>query len=1098
MITHLSLFSGIGGLDLAAEMAGFVTVGQCEWADYPTKVLEKHWPDVPRWRDIRTLTKEDFYAKTGLRTVTIISGGFPCQPFSVAGKRKSTEDDRYLWPEMLRVIREIRPTWVLGENVPGIITLALDQVLSDLENIGYSTQAFVVPACGVDAPHKRERVCIIAYSNRERLQGSEKSKDSRYRWQKTNEQSTRLYTQSRTWPAEPNVGRVVNGLSHRVDRIKCLGNAVVPQQFYPFFKYIADLSTKKDEPMMVIFDYEVFAHEWFVVLKEIDKGSYQVFHNDNEGLAGYLKEYNPVFCGWNNKHYDNFIQKAVLAGFTPEQVKAVNDYIVGGQEGWNCPLLKDVQTPFFDSFDLRDDCEQGLSLKAFEGHLGMDIRESSVPFDIDRPLTEEERDEVIHYCKHDVDATHELYKIRKNYIQGKLNVGRMGNIPDTKALYATNAKLTAMFLGAKAQEHDDERKYTIPDNLLKEWIPKEVWTYFGRMYDPKISDEDLFGEKLDIQIGGTPGVIGYGGIHAAIPNFRWQKTPDQIISNFDVASYYPSLMIVNQYASRNLPSFDKYREVYTTRINAKRNGDKSTANTLKLVLNTTYGATLNQYNDLYDPLMARSVCISGQLYLLELAEHLLHDCQTLKIVQLNTDGIMILYDKSDRDKVLELTAEWQKRTGFGLEEDQINRIAQKDVNNYVMLDGKDHVKAKGGYVVRGVMTNDNIDFTEMGYPNWQNINGSAFKINNTACIVARAVQDYLLFDKPVEETIRPCQDIFQFQIIAKAGSGYNRVYQLIDGKEAEVQRCNRVYAVKDDKYGTLYKAKPDGSVSKIASLPEHCVVDNGNRFTVSSVDKQFYIDLAKKQIDDYLGIKPEKPKKERKTKMATAKAPEKQNVYQKLMDARIRFMDAGVKKHGKHMYLKYKYFTLDDIVPVAERIFHDLGLIPMFNFALPHEGESGNAMLEIRDMTEPEQVLTFNVPMPQMGKMDQITPVQELGANITYLRRYLYMLALDITEVDITDEGLTETPETVQKEAPKPPATPEKRKEIKKELTDANGSATDMQKKRLEKALTKLVETKPETEEIVKEILEKTDALKNITKQECEALMIQIGELLEG
>ena len=162
--THLSLFSGIGGLDLAAEMAGFETVGQCEWADYPTKVLEKHWPDVPRWRDIRTLTGESFYEKTGLRTVDILSGGFPCQPFSLAGKRGGTDDDRYLWPEMLRVILEIRPTWVLGENVPGIVNLALDQVLSDLENEGYAVQTFIIPACGVDAPHKRERVCILANS----------------------------------------------------------------------------------------------------------------------------------------------------------------------------------------------------------------------------------------------------------------------------------------------------------------------------------------------------------------------------------------------------------------------------------------------------------------------------------------------------------------------------------------------------------------------------------------------------------------------------------------------------------------------------------------------------------------------------------------------------------------------------------------------------------------------------------------------------------------------------------------------------------------------------------------------------------------------
>lgn len=172
-MTHLSLFTGIGGLDLAAEAAGFQTVGQCEWADYPTKILERHWSDVPRWRDIRTLTGGSFYERTGLRTVDVISGGFPCQPFSTAGKRRGREDDRYLWPEMLRVIEELRPRWVIGENVAGIINMALDTVLSDLERQGYEARAIVLPACSVDAPHRRDRVAIMANANGERLQNGE-------------------------------------------------------------------------------------------------------------------------------------------------------------------------------------------------------------------------------------------------------------------------------------------------------------------------------------------------------------------------------------------------------------------------------------------------------------------------------------------------------------------------------------------------------------------------------------------------------------------------------------------------------------------------------------------------------------------------------------------------------------------------------------------------------------------------------------------------------------------------------------------------------------------------------------------------------------
>lgn len=200
-LTHLSLFSGFGGLDLAAEQEGFETVGQCEWADYPTLVLEKHWPDVPRWRDIRTLTGASFYERTGLRTVDVLSGGFPCQPFSVAGQRRGTGDDRYLWPEMLRVIREIRPAWVLGENVAGLLSMAepidapqvahrtinrypesdhyrgvytqqermlLGTILEEIEACGYEVAVFCIPACGVDAPHKRERLAIIAHANGDR------------------------------------------------------------------------------------------------------------------------------------------------------------------------------------------------------------------------------------------------------------------------------------------------------------------------------------------------------------------------------------------------------------------------------------------------------------------------------------------------------------------------------------------------------------------------------------------------------------------------------------------------------------------------------------------------------------------------------------------------------------------------------------------------------------------------------------------------------------------------------------------------------------------------------------------------------------------
>lgn len=314
-LTHLSLFSGIGGLDLAAEWAGFRTVGQCEWAEYPRAVLEKHWPGIPRWRDVRTLTKESFYEQTGLHTVDVISGGFPCQPFSVAGKQRGKDDDRYLWPEFIRIVHELQPAWVIGENVPGIINLALDQVLADLEEEGYEVQCFLIPACGVDAPHKRYRVIIVAHRNigsaweqalqpgretaddgipgeiwgcgsdtgvlrvADGLRGAvyeaasdtnslgllwgQSQEDERLRF--TNRSSREREREARpslrreikhsrggdsawqNWPDEPDVDRVAYGVPNRVDRLKCLGNAVVPQQFFPVFDAIARIERMTDD-----------------------------------------------------------------------------------------------------------------------------------------------------------------------------------------------------------------------------------------------------------------------------------------------------------------------------------------------------------------------------------------------------------------------------------------------------------------------------------------------------------------------------------------------------------------------------------------------------------------------------------------------------------------------------------------------------------------------------------------------------------------------------------------------------------------------------------------------------------------------------------
>jgi len=592
-----------------------------------------------------------------------------------------------------------------------------------------------------------------------------------------------------------------------------------------------------------IFDCEVFRYDWLFVFKHKATKEYTVIHNDYEAIEQFMQINNILLGGFNNKHYDQFILKAVLCGIPPEQVKEISDYIiVEGHEGWEIPALRKCPV-FFDQYDLMDDCQMGLSLKAIEAHLGMNICETTVDFNIDHPLNDEELDEVIAYCKYDVDATDTLDDLRADYLTNKLNLGREKGIDPARALYMTNAKLTAAYLDAKRPEQDwtDERKYQYPKTLLRQYIPQEVFDFFDRIHDMRIPSEVLFKENLDIDVGGCPCRLAYGGIHGAIPCYREEATETRSIRNKDVASYYPHQMTLNGFCSRNIPSPEVYQATIERRVKAKKAGDKATANALKLVLNTTYGAMLNQYNDLYDPLMGRSVCISGQLQLLELAEHLIQDCPTLKVIQLNTDGIMVSLDDCDVPKYQEITQEWEQRTGFELEEDLIKMICQKDVNNYVEVPFEGKPKIKGGVLVRGIAP------------------AGAFNINNNMVVVARAVKDYLAYGVPVEQTINECDRLLDFQLVAKAGSKYGDALHEVDGKMEVVQKVNRVYATEDYRYGTLYKTHlSTGNPVKIAGLPTRCVVDNDNHLTIEVIDRDWYIRLAQRYVRDFLGIKPPK------------------------------------------------------------------------------------------------------------------------------------------------------------------------------------------------------------------------------------------------
>ena len=239
----MSLFSGIGGLDLAAEWAGFKTVAFCERDKFCKSVLTARWPNVRIFDDVRTIDADE------LPAIELVHGGYPCQPFSQAGKRAGHADERHLWPAMLRVVQVLRPAWVVGENVTGHIALGLDAVCDDLEAAGYAVRPVVVPACAAGAPHTRERVFVLAHAKGNGLErptrenreptGSERSKSG----MDALGGGARVRRDGCGWGVKPGMGRVVDGLSAGMDRrerLKALGNAVVPLQAYPIFAAIAE------------------------------------------------------------------------------------------------------------------------------------------------------------------------------------------------------------------------------------------------------------------------------------------------------------------------------------------------------------------------------------------------------------------------------------------------------------------------------------------------------------------------------------------------------------------------------------------------------------------------------------------------------------------------------------------------------------------------------------------------------------------------------------------------------------------------------------------------------------------------------------------
>lgn len=562
---------------------------------------------------------------------------------------------------------------------------------------------------------------------------------------------------------------------------------------------------------MLFYDFEVFKYDWLVVIKDTETKKTTTIINNTEQLKQfYEKHKSDIWAGYNSRSYDQYILKGILCDFNPTDIN--NHIIVKKLGGWQySSLFWRIQ---FYNYDVMTN--KFFGLKQLEGFMGNNIKESDVSFTIDRKLTEEELEEVIKYCNHDVEQTMQVFVNQIEEFNSYMGLIKMFKLP-LKYINKTKAQLSAIILGADKIEHDDEFEYEIVDTI-------QIHKYRHILEWYKNPLNKSYNKKLDIEVAGVPHTFGWGGLHGAKPNYIGEG----IYVNSDVGSFYPSLMLQYDFQSRNINDKTKFQNIYDTRMKLKHEGKKKEQAPLKIVLNATYGSMKDKYNNLYDPLMANNVCINGQLMLLDLIEKLEDKWE---LIQSNTDGVMFkLNSKDDLEEYENICNDWCSRTRMTLEHDIINKVIQKDVNNYLIVMENGKVKSKGAYV--------------------KELN----KLDNDLPIVNKALKDYFVKNIPVEETINGCNDLVEFQKIVKVSGKYKYA---LHGNKILNEKILRVFASRSKVDKGVFKVHNNKDTpDKIANTPERCFIENGDLNGVRvprKLDKQYYINVAKKRISDFMG-----------------------------------------------------------------------------------------------------------------------------------------------------------------------------------------------------------------------------------------------------
>lgn len=599
---------------------------------------------------------------------------------------------------------------------------------------------------------------------------------------------------------------------------------------------------------IVVFDWEVFPH-WNCMVYNIYNGTdnieFGVITSDDKNYVTELRRISKLgyLVGFNIKGYDMQIFNFACMGYTPEELYMHNQKIINSNDGkW-----KDLSFwRKYEFSDLFDDLKTMGSLKQFESNTGLLIKESDIPFGKEN-LSEEDKKEIIEYCKHDVFATNKLVGARWGYLNAKANCSRLSDLDEAECIKNTAAKVCAKMLHAKQKENLNDPYYEIPEKLKPLFKSKIHPTIIAQFEGTELSNDFSY----EVRYLKNNFVYGAGGIHSTYEDSLYSISDDNyILVNADFENLYPSLLVVYNYYASGIPEEGKERfqfllsECRRLKKHLKEMRKQGLSGTdeykeafglrdsIKLILNASTGAMRQEHSPLYDPQNIIALCMTGQLLTTCMAK-IVFDLGAL-VIQTNTDGILFRIKRSKLQDCYQALQKFSEYIEIPLDIDEEYAVFQKNVNNYILLpEPNAKPKLKGRWAKK---SGSDVPLTPLNAP-----------------VINDSIIDYYCKNIPIEDTIRKRMKPLDFMMTTMKGPTYDGVLYASENGEIDTTNINRVYATVNRSRGTLYKYKvQDGKIikhDKIASIPDNCTLYNDavtDKTNLIDIDYDWYIRAAKK------------------------------------------------------------------------------------------------------------------------------------------------------------------------------------------------------------------------------------------------------------